>query len=169
MFLLSPEDTPVPAGTPGILHVRGPHVMLGYWNDPEATARMIKPGRLPGERILCAQDWFLMDADGFFYFQGRSDDIIKTRGEKVSPVEVENVLYGMPGIKEVAVIGIPDENLGQAIKAFVVLENEAAPTLRAIKQYCAARLENFMVPQHIQTLAELPKTPNGKITKKDLR
>lgn len=169
MYLLSADNAPVTPGEPGILHVRGPHVMLGYWNDPEATARMIKPGSLPGERVLCAQDWFVMDADGFFYFQGRSDDIIKTRGEKVSPVEVENVLYSMDGIKEAAVIGIPDPNLGQAIKAFVVLESEAELSPRAIIQYCSARLENFMVPQFIQTLADLPKTPNGKITKKDLQ
>ena len=168
MFLLSPDGAPVAAGEPGILHVRGPHVMLGYWNDPEATAKMIKPGRLPGERVLCAQDWFVMDADGYFYFKGRSDDIIKTRGEKVSPVEVENVLFSMPGIREAAVIGIPDDKLGQAIKAFVVLESGASIPLGAIKQYCATRLENFMVPQHIQTLPELPKTPNGKVTKKDL-
>ena len=169
MFLLSPEDAPVPSGKPGILHVRGPHVMLGYWNDPEATAKMIKPGRLPGERVLCTQDWFVMDEDGYFYFQGRSDDIIKTRGEKVSPMEVENVLYGMSGIKEAAVIGVPDVSHGQAIKAFVVLEDDVVLTHGAIQQYCAARLENFMVPKHIQTLSELPKTPNGKIRKKDLQ
>jgi acyl-coenzyme A synthetase/AMP-(fatty) acid ligase len=169
IFLLSPEGAPVRPGEPGILHVRGPHVMLGYWNNPEATAKMIKPGRLPGERVLCAQDWFVMDSDGFLYFQGRSDDIIKTRGEKVSPVEVENVLLGMPGIKEAAVIGIPDENLGQAIKAFVLPEENTALSASAIKQYCAARLENFMVPQHIQTVSELPKSPNGKIMKKSLQ
>ena len=169
MFLLSQEGTPVPPGQPGILHVRGPHIMAGYWKDPEATAKMIKPGRLPGERVLCAQDWFVMDADGFFYFKGRSDDIIKTRGEKVSPVEVENVLHSMPGIREAAVVGIPDNNLGQAIKAWVVLQNEVDLTPKAIQQHCAARLENFMVPQYIEILSELPKTANGKITKQGLR
>lgn len=70
---------------------------------------MLKPGNLPGERILCSNDWFKMDEEGFLYFQGRNDDIIKTRGEKVSPVEIENVVYKIDGIKEVAVIGIPDE------------------------------------------------------------
>jgi len=109
-----------------------------------------------------------MDADGFFYFQGRSDDIIKTRGEKVSPVEVENVLHSMPGVKEAAVIGIPDAKLGQAIKAFVVPEEDVTLSASSIKQYCAARLENFMVPQHIETVSELPKSPNGKIAKRDL-
>lgn len=169
MFLLTPEGMPVKPGEPGILHVRGPHVMLGYWRDPEATAKMIRPGTLPGERVLCAQDWFTMDADGFFYFKGRSDDIIKTRGEKVSPVEVENVLYSLPGVKEAAVIGVPDERLGQSIKAFVVLANGSVMTAKEIQRGCAARLENFMVPQQIEFVAELPKTTTGKISKKDLR
>lgn len=169
MFLLSPEGTPVPPGEPGILHIRGPHIMLGYWKDPETTAKMIKPGHLPGERVLCAQDWFVMDNEGFFYFKGRSDDIIKTRGEKVSPVEVENVLHSMPGVKEAAVIGVPDENLGQAIEAFVVLENDRTISAKEIQRHCAARLENFMVPQRVRLLSELPKTASGKIKKDALR
>lgn len=169
MFLLSPEGKPVRTGEPGILHVRGPHVMLGYWNDPEGTARMIKPGSLPGERVLCAQDWFTMDADGFFYFKGRSDDTIKSRGEKVSPVEVENVLHGLNGIREAAVIGVADEFLGQAIKAFVVLESGCTLGIKDIQRRCAERLENFMVPQIVEISAGLPKTETGKIKKDSLR
>jgi long-chain acyl-CoA synthetase len=169
MFLLSPEGEPVPPGKTGILHIRGPHVMLGYWDDPERTAKMIKPGKLPGERVLCTQDWFSMDEDGFFYFKGRSDEIIKSRGEKVSPVEVENVLYSVKGIKEAAVIGVPDENLGQAIKAFVVLEAKSTLTPKEIQRHCAARLENFMVPTLIEFLTGFPKTDNGKIKKDGLR
>jgi acyl-coenzyme A synthetase/AMP-(fatty) acid ligase len=130
---------------------------------------MIKPGHLPGERVLYAQDWFVMDNEGFFYFKGRSDDIIKTRGEKVSPVEVENVLHSMPGVKEAAVIGVPDENLGQAIEAFVVLENDRTISAKEIQRHCAARLENFMVPQRVRLLSELPKTASGKIKKDALR
>jgi len=168
MFLLSPEGRPVGPGEPGILHVRGPHVMLGYWKDPAATATMLKPGPLPGERILCAQDWFVQDADGFFYFQGRSDDIIKTRGEKVSPVEVENVLHGLRGIREAAVVGVPDEALGQMVKALVVLEEGCALTAKEIQRHCAAHLENFMVPHLIEFAAELPKTATGKIRKASL-
>ena len=167
MFLLSQEGKPVPPGEPGILHIRGPHVMLGYWKDPERTAKMLKPGNLPGERILCAQDWFTMDEEGFFYFKGRSDDIIKSRGEKVSPVEVENVIYSLKGVKEVAVIGVPEENLGQAIKAFVVLDNGSGLTAKDIQRHCAGRLENFMVPQIVEFSTGLPKTDNGKI-KKDI-
>jgi long-chain acyl-CoA synthetase len=169
MFLLSPEGKRVPPGEPGILHVRGPHVMLGYWNDSDKTAKMLKPGDWPCERTLCAQDWFTMDKDGFFYFKGRSDDIIKSRGEKVSPVEVENVLYSLKGIKEAAVIGVPDENLGQAIKAFVTLDPGVHLAAKEILRHCAARLENFMVPHFIEFLSELPKTDNGKIKKDSLR
>lgn len=169
MFLLSPEGQPVPPGKNGILHIRGPHVMLGYWEDPERTAKMIKPGKLPGERVLCTHDWFSMDQEGFFYFKGRSDDIIKSRGEKVSPVEVENVLYSVKGIKEAAVIGVPDENLGQAIKAFVVLEAKSTLTPKEIQRHCATRLENFMVPKVIEFSDGLPKTENGKIKKDGLR
>lgn len=169
MFLLSPEGKAVPPGQPGILHVRGPHVMLGYWNDPERTAKMLKPGNLPGERVLCAQDWFTMDAEGFFYFQGRNDDIIKSGGEKISPVEVENVLYGLPGIKEAAVIGVPDEALGQAVKAFVALAQGASLTAKEVLRHCSTRLENFMVPRSVEFLSELPKTDNGKIKKDALR
>jgi len=165
MYLLSPEGNPVPAGEPGILYVRGPHVMVGYWNNPEKTAEMLKPGKLPGERVLCTGDWFKVDKDGFFYFVGRSDDIIKTRGEKVSPVEVENVLHSMPEIKEAAVLGVKDEIFGQAIKAFIVLEDSVELNDKQIKKYCLSHLENFMVPGIIEFKDNLPKTANGKIDK----
>lgn len=168
IFLLAADGTPTPAGEVGILHVRGPHVMLGYWKQPELSARMLKPGRFPGERVLCTQDWFRLDADGFLYFVGRSDDIIKTRGEKVSPVEVENVLHAIPGIREAAVIGVPDALLGQAIRAYVTLNDGAVLSDRDIHRQCLAQLENFMVPKEIIVLPELPKTHTGKISKKAL-
>lgn len=168
VYLLAANGESTPAGEAGILHVRGPHVMLGYWKQPELTARMLKPGRFPGERVLCTQDWFRMDADGFLYFVGRSDDIIKTRGEKVSPVEVENVLHAIPGIREAAVIGVPDALLGQAIRAYVVLDDGVALSDREIHKQCLSRLENFMVPKEIVVLTELPKTNTGKISKKAL-
>jgi acyl-CoA synthetase (AMP-forming)/AMP-acid ligase II len=87
VFILSPDGKPVPPGEKGILHIRGPHVMLGYWHKEELSSEMLRQGFLPGERILCSNDWFRMDDEGFLYFLGRNDDIIKTRGEKVSPVE----------------------------------------------------------------------------------
>jgi long-chain acyl-CoA synthetase len=169
VFLLSEDGGPVLSGEVGVLHVRGPHVMLGYWNQPDLTAHMLKPGRLPGERVLCTQDFFKMDGDGFLFFVGRSDDIIKTRGEKVSPIEVENCLHGLPGVREAAVIGIPDELLGEAIRAFVALDEGATWTEEQIKAYCLSKLENFMVPKEVILLAELPKTAAGKIRKKGLR
>ncbi len=167
VFLRSPDGKPVPPGEAGILYVRGPHVMAGYWKNEAQTAQMLVPGPVPGERILCTHDWFKTDEDGFLYFVGRSDDIIKTRGEKVSPVEIENVLYRIKGVKEAAVVGVPDDLLGQAIRAFVVTENGL--TEKEIKRVCAKHLENFMVPHRISFLPELPKSPNGKIDKKILK
>jgi len=169
VFLLSEDGEAVKTGEPGILHVRGPHVMLGYWNQPELSRKMLRKGDLPGERILCAQDWFTFDEDGDLYFLGRSDDMIKTRGEKVSPVEVENVLYGIAGIKEVAVIGVPDPLLGESIKAVVVVEEGTELSERDILRHCAQKLENHMVPRIVEFAAELPRTPTGKVRKASLR
>ena len=168
MFLLSADGKPVAPGEVGILHVRGPHVMAGYWNKPEQTAKMLVDGAILGEKVLNAQDWFVMDDEGFFYFKGRSDDIIKTRGEKVSPVEVENALYSISGIKEAAVIGVDDDILGSAIKAFVVLAEGVSMTERDIIKSCLAKLENFMVPKIVEFRDALPKTDTGKISKKGL-
>lgn len=169
VYLLSPDGLPVAAGDTGVLHVRGPHVMLGYWNRPEQTAQMLVAGRLPGERVLCTHDHFRMDEEGFLYFIGRSDDIIKTRGEKVSPAEVENAIQRIDGVCEVAVIGIPDALLGQAVRAYVTLQPGAAVGEKQIRRACAALLENFMVPKEIVLCAELPKTATGKVSKKVLR
>ena len=169
VFLLSPDGQPVPPGETGVLHVRGPHVMLGYWNQPELTAAMLKPGNLPGERVLCTHDFFTMDSDGDLYFVGRSDDIIKTRGEKVSPVEVENVLHRIAGVREAAVIGVPDELLGEAIRAFIVLDDGTALTEQQVKRECMTRLESFMVPRDVVFVPELPKTTTAKVSKRLLR
>jgi len=165
VFLLSPDGQPAKVGEAGILHVRGPHVMAGYWKQPEMTARMLKEGLLPGERILCTHDWFHMDQRGLLYFEGRSDDIIKTKGEKVSPLEVENALHAIDGIKEAAVLGIVDEVFGQAVKAFVVVEDDSEFVEKKIKKICLTKMENYMVPQSIVCLEEMPKTQNGKIDK----
>ena len=167
MFLLSAEGKTVPVGEPGILYVRGPHIMAGYWKQPELSDKMLKKGRYPGEKILCTHDWFWMDSDGDFYFVGRKDDIIKTRGEKVSPAEVENVLYSaVPGVKEAAVVGKADPVLGQEIWAFLVLEKKGGLQERQVKKICLSHLENFMVPQQVVFLEKMPETANGKIDKK---
>ena len=169
IFLLSPDGNSVPAGEPGILHIRGPHVMVGYWKKDELTREMLKPGKLPGEKILCSNDWFRMDEEGFFYFQGRNDDIIKTRGEKVSPVEIENIIYKINGIKEVAVLGTPDAVMGESIVVFVTTHDGTEINEKAIQRECMTHLEPFMVPQKVIFMKEMPKSTNGKIDKKELK
>jgi acyl-CoA synthetase (AMP-forming)/AMP-acid ligase II len=168
VFITSPDGERLPPGNEGILHIRGPHVMPGYWRRPEQSAHMLVPGNLPGEQVLCTHDLFRMDHDGFLYFIGRTDDIIKSRGEKVAPLEVEKVLLTVEGIKEAAVIGVPDKVLGQAIKAFITVDTENAPTIPLIKKTCIAHLENFMVPKFFDIIDNMPKSPNGKIDKKVL-
>jgi amino acid adenylation domain-containing protein len=155
-------------GAIGELVVIGPNVMKGYWNLPEATEMCLKPGLFPGEKVLFTGDLFKMDAEGFLYFIARKDDIIKTAGEKVSPKEVENVLYDIEDIHEVGVIGVPDEILGQAIKAFVVLKKNSKLTEKDIILHCSKLLENFMVPKFVEIRQQLPKTSTGKIRKKGL-
>jgi long-chain acyl-CoA synthetase len=167
-FVVDAQRNRVPAHTVGELVVRGPHVMAGYWEKPEATAERLKPGQIPGEMHLYTGDYFRMDEDGYLYFVGRRDDIIKSRGEKVSPKEVENVLYSLPGVAEAAVVGVPDELFGQAIKAYLVLSEEAEYTPRKVISYCAQHLEPFMVPKYVTFLSALPKTTSNKITKKNL-
>jgi len=168
VFVLRDDGVPAAPGETGVLHVRGPHVMMGYWNLPEETDRMLVPGRYPGERVLCTHDFFKVDTDGFLYFVGRSDDIIKSRGEKVSPVEVENALASIPGVREAAVIGVPDDLLGQAVRAYVVLDGGVEMDERAFRRACMARLEAFMVPRDVVFVDALPKTDSGKVRKKSL-
>jgi amino acid adenylation domain-containing protein len=154
-------------GQTGELVVRGGHVMRGYWEAPEATARRYRPGPLPGEQVCYSGDLFRMDEDGYFYFVGRQDDIIKSRGEKIAPKEIENVLYSLPGVVEAAVIGVPDPILGQAIKAFVVCQDGALTEMDVLR-HCRAHLEDFMTPQSVEFRAALPKTDSGKIKKTEL-
>jgi amino acid adenylation domain-containing protein len=154
-------------GETGELVVRGRHVMRGYWADAEKTAQRYRPGPIPGERLCYTGDLFRMDAEGYFYFVGRKDDIIKSRGEKISPKEVENVLYRLEGVREAAVVGIPDEVLGQAVKIFIVPVNGAL-TVTAVLRFCKANLEDYMQPKAVELVAELPKTNTGKIKKTDL-
>ena len=168
IYLLSSDGTPVPPGETGILYVRGPHVMAGYWNRPDLSDEMLKPGPLPGERVLCTHDLFRMDDEGLLYFVGRTDDIIKSRGEKVSPVEVENALHRIPGVREVAVIGVKDPLLGEAVWAVVVADPAFGLTRQSIRAGCAPLLEPHLVPSQIIFRDSLPKTPNGKVDKRRL-
>jgi acyl-CoA synthetase (AMP-forming)/AMP-acid ligase II len=168
VFIIDENGERVGPGRVGELVVRGSNVMMGYWEMPEETARCLRPGRYPGERVLHTGDHFRMDEEGFLYFVGRRDDIIKSRGEKVSPREVESVMHGMLGVREVAVVGVPDPVLGEAVKAFVILEDGSPLTVDEILRYCAANLENVLMPKSVEVVDALPRTPTGKISKKAL-
>jgi acyl-CoA synthetase (AMP-forming)/AMP-acid ligase II len=155
----------VAPGETGELIIRGDHVMQGYWNDPGATEKKLKPGHWPGDRVLHSGDLFRADEEGFLYFVGRSDDIIKSRGEKVAPKEVEEVLYLAEGVREAAVVGVEDELLGQAIVAHVSAEEGVTLDPKLLRRHCAMRLEDFMVPGTVVVHDDLPKTDNGKLDK----
>jgi long-chain acyl-CoA synthetase len=154
-------------GQTGELVIRGPHVMRGYWGDPELTRERFRPGPLPGERLCYSGDLFRTDEGGYFHFVSRKDDIIKCRGEKVAPREVENVLYTIPGVQSAVVIGVPDVQLGQALKAFIVAPG-ARLTASNVLSRCKERLEDFMIPKYIEFCDGLPMTENGKIRKREL-
>ena len=156
-------------GTVGELVVRGSHVMKGYWNLPKETQKALEPGFLPYEKILYTGDLFKLDEEGFLYFVSRKDDLIKVGAGRVSPREVENTLLEMDDITEAAVIGVDHKILGQAVKAFVVLRKGSAATAEDVLKHCASRLENFMVPRHIEFRQSLPKSAHGKIDKKGLK
>jgi long-chain acyl-CoA synthetase len=158
----------VEPGEVGELLVRGSNVMQGYWHDPEMTAKVYRPGPYPASRWLRSGDDFRGDKDGFLYFLGRRDDMIKTRGERVSPKEVENVICELEEVAEVAALGVPDEVLGQAIKVFIV-SRTAELDERTVLRHCANRLESFMVPKFVTFVEALPRTAHGKIDKRQLQ
>jgi amino acid adenylation domain-containing protein len=168
MWIVDADDKRVGPDVVGQLVIRGATVMKGYWGKPEATAKKLKPGPLPGEQVLYTGDYCRMDEEGYLYFVGRGDEIIKSRGEKVAPKEVENVLVNIPGVREAAVIGVPDDLLGQAVKAFVVIEQGRIISEKELQRECQKKLENFMVPKHIVIVASLPRTDTGKLSKSTL-
>ena len=169
MWIVDEEDRRVGPGVVGQLVIRGATVMKGYWEQPEATAKKLRPGPVPGELMLYTGDFCSMDEEGYLYFVGRMDDVIKSRGEKVAPKEVELVLMNIPGVKEAAVIGVPDPILGQAVKAFVVLEQGSDLGEKQLQRECQSRLENFMVPKYIVPVPSLPRTDTGKVRKAGLQ
>jgi len=170
LAIVGPDGRPVAPGEVGELVVRGAHVMQGYWGLSEATAAVLRPGPLGGgEPVLYSGDLFRADEEGYLYFVSRKDDIIKSRGEKVSPREVEDVLQRHPDVAEAAVVGVSDAVLGQAIKAFVVLKAGHPLAERDLLRHCASYLEDFMIPQSIEFRESLPKSDNGKIQKRDLQ
>ncbi|MFI5342152.1 MAG: class I adenylate-forming enzyme family protein, partial [Candidatus Methylomirabilales bacterium] len=169
VYLVNDRGERVGPGETGELVIRGGHVMKGYWEDPEATDRALRPSDNPWEKVLYSGDLFRTDQEGYLYFVGRKDDIIKSRGEKVSPKEIENTLYALHGVREAAVIGVPDPILGMAIKAVIAPTEPGALTERDVLAHCARHLEDFMVPKAVEFVSELPKTDSGKIRRSQVQ
>lgn len=168
-WLVDEHGARVPHGGTGELVLRGSHVMRGYWRRPEETNQRLRPGPNEGERMLHTGDLFRTDADGYLYFVARLDDIIKTRGEKVAPREVENAIYQLEGVRDCAVIGVADAALGQVIKAFVCLQPGARLMERDVIRHCLAKLESHMAPKSVEFVDELPRTESGKVRHASLR
>jgi long-chain acyl-CoA synthetase len=153
----------LPAEEVGELCVKGPQVMLGYWQRPEETAKVID-----AEGWLHTGDMARMDAQGFFYIVDRKKDMILVSGFNVYPNEVEDVIAMMPGVLEVAAIGVPDERSGEAVKVFVV-KKDPALTAEAVKAFCRENLTGYKQPRQVEFRTELPKSNVGKILRKELR
>ncbi len=162
-------------GEVGELVHRGPTVSLGYWGNPEATHRVLKPNPLLplelGEidRVCYSGDLVKMDEDGFLYYVGRRDTMIKSSGFRISPTEVEEVVFQSGKARHAAAIGVPDDLLGQAVKIFVVPRDAESVDKDGLVAFCMERMPRYMVPKHIEIVDELPKTSSGKVDYPSLR
>ncbi|MGV0793847.1 long-chain-fatty-acid--CoA ligase [Mycolicibacterium sp. XJ1819] len=151
-------------GAVGELWTRSTQTMRGYWNNPRATAEAITP-----DGWLKTGDAGYLDADGYLYLYDRVKDMIVSGGENVYPAEVENVLMTHPGVADVAVIGVPDERWGEAVKAIVVPEPGASVTAAQLVAFARDRLAGYKLPKSVDFAAELPRNPSGKLLKRELR
>jgi acyl-CoA synthetase (AMP-forming)/AMP-acid ligase II len=162
-------------GEVGELVHRGPTVSMGYWGNREATDRVLKSNPLlPAElgdveRVCYSGDMVKMDEDGFLYFVGRRDAMIKSSGIRISPTEVEEVVFQSGKIRHAAAIGVPDDLLGQVIKVFVVSRDGESVAADAVLAFCQERMPRHMVPKFIEVVDELPKTSSGKVDYPALR
>jgi len=163
--IVDEHGLPVAPEIVGELTVRGANVMQGYWRDPELTAAKFRPDPQGAGRVLYTGDYFRQDSDGYLYFVGRKDEMIKSRGERISPKEVENHLCELSGIAEAVVLGVPDPVLGQAVMAVVSLTAGSTLSSGEIRQFCAQVMESCLVPKYVKIVTELPRTGNGKIDK----
>ncbi len=154
----------LPPGEIGEIEIRGPIVMEGYWNRPEATAETIRP-----DGWLRTGDAGFMNPDGYFFVHDRVKDMIVTGGENVYPAEVENAILGCPGVADAAVIGVPDERWGEAVKAVVVLAPGATPDPAAVIAYARERIAGFKAPKSVDFIDVLPRNPSGKVLRRELR
>jgi long-chain acyl-CoA synthetase len=152
-----------PHGELGELRTSGPGVVRGYWNKPEASAHTFSEG------FLHTGDIGRMDADGWFYVVDRAKDMINASGFKVWPREVEEYLLKHPTIREAAVVGIPDEYRGESVKAFVTLKPGTSATPEDIIAFAKVTMAAYKYPRAVEIVAELPKTPSGKIVRRELR
>ena len=153
---------------------RGPTVSLGYWNRPEDTAAALRRNPFVGEHegadVVCwSGDLARMDEEGFLYFVGRNDAMIKSAGYRISPTEVEEVLMATGGLQQAAVIGLPDAVMGERVHAVVVPSPSQPAERDALLSHCTRELPAHMVPRDIEFAAELPRSPNGKVDYKRLR
>lgn len=175
ILVINENGQPCKPGEVGELVHRGPTVSMGYWGQPELTARVLRPHPfLPAElcseeKVCYSGDLVKMDEDGFLYFVGRRDAMIKSSGFRISPTEVEEVLFQSGLVRQAAVIGVPDEILGQSIKAFVVPADGRPVRPDDLIAFCAERTPRYMVPKSVEVLAELPKTSSGKVDYPALR
>ena len=175
IMIVREDGTPCAPGEPGELVHRGVHVALGYWNDPEKTAERYKiaPGQPVGlpipEMAVWSGDTVKMDEEGFFYFIGRRDEMIKTSGYRVSPTEVEEVIYATELVAEVAAVGVAHPMLGQAVVLVIYTFGKVESVSEKLMAECKRQLPAFMVPARIVSRDEpLPRNPNGKIDRKKL-
>jgi len=156
-------EGPLPNGQEGELIIRGPQVASGYWNRPEETAQAFKDG------WLYTGDIAYMDDDGYFFITDRKKDMVLVGGYNVYPREVDEVLYGHPGVKEVATVGVPHKSHGEVLKAYIVPQDGVTLTKSDIVGFCREKLASYKVPRRVEFLKDLPKTAVGKIKKNDLR
>jgi len=152
----------------GQLLVRGSNVMQGYWRAPDLTVQVFRPALGFADKLLFTGDYFKKDEAGYLYFLGRKDDMIKSRGERISAREVEKVISRFHGINEVVVVGVQDDLLGQAIKAYVVPDPGAETDKKELLKFCSQNLEPYSVPKYVEFRDALPKSTHGKINKKIL-
>jgi acyl-CoA synthetase (AMP-forming)/AMP-acid ligase II len=176
ILVVRPDGTLCAADEPGELVHRGALVALGYWNDPARTAQRFRPA--PGqdtglpvpELAVWSGDTVRRDAEGYLYFIGRSDDMIKVSGYRISPTEIESVLHGTGLVAEVAAFGIDHPQLGQAIAVIAVPAEEGAVDVPALLAECKRHLPAYMVPARVDLRSgPLPRNPNGKIDRNLLR
>ena len=154
----------MPPNVVGEIATRSIANMAGYWKQPDATAKTIDP-----QGWLRSGDAGYMDDDGYIFIHDRVKDMIISGGENVYPAEVENAIYGHPAVAEVAVIGVPDEKWGEAVKAMVVRKPGTDPNPAEIIKYARERIAAYKAPKSVEFIDALPRNASGKILRRELR